>query len=175
MSVPEEPSSAVTVAEPFSIPFAHSLVLAVLGPVAIGGIIAARAGALSPIAVSPAIVFGVLCATAPALYIAIAALGDAPPFGAVVRAMGTALGAFGIALAGLVLPATFLSLSATTSETTMAACSVALAGAGGLAVWRLARELETRSLAGTIVFLVWACATLGIAARLWWHVGEVLP
>jgi hypothetical protein len=154
---------------PFPIPRRLALALAALGPVAIGGIFAAKAGALAPLAVAPAIVFGVLAATSPALYIAIAATGDAPPARRVARALGIGLGAFGIALAGLVMPAAFLSLSSISAVTTAVVTSLALAGAALLGLRRLARELGTRSAAASAIFAVWAFATLGIAGRLWWN------
>lgn len=150
-------------------PRALSLALAAAGPVAIGAILAAKAGALAPVAAAPAIVFGVVAATSPALYIALAATGDAPPLAAVARALGVALGAFGIALAGLVLPAAFLSLSSVEALTTIAACSCALGLAATLAVRRLSHELATHSLASGMVMCVWALATFGIAGRLWWN------
>ena len=160
---------------PFPIPRGLALALAAVGPVAIGGIFAARAGVAAPLAVAPAIVFGVLAATSPALYIAIAATGDAPPAGRVARALVVGLGAFGIALAGLVLPAAFLSLSSLSPVTTVAVTSLALAGAALLGLVRLSRELRTRSAAASTIFAVWAFATLGIAGRLWWDLAaEVL-
>jgi len=78
------------------------------------------------------------------------------------------LGAFGIALAGLVMPAAFLSLSSISPEATFAMTSLALAGAALLGIRRLSRELDARSSAASIIFVVWAFATLGIATRLWW-------
>ena len=161
---------------PFPIPRGLALALAAAGPVAIGGILAAKAGVATPLAAAPAIAFGVLAATSPALYIAIAATGDAPPAGRVARALMIGLGAFGIALAGLVMPAAFLSLSSISPGTTFAVTSLALAGAALLGLRRLSRELETRSTAASIIFAVWAFATLGIAGRLWWDlVQEVMP
>ena len=86
------------------------------------------------------------------------------------------LGAFGIALAGLVMPAAFLSLSSSSPVATVAVTSLALAGAALLGLRRLARELGSRSVAASTVFVVWAFATLGIAARLWGDLAaEVLP
>jgi hypothetical protein len=126
---------------------------------------------------APAIVFGVVAATGPALYIATAAAGNAPPLAAVVRAFGIALGAFGIALAGLILPAAFVAVSSVSAATTIAAASGAVAIAGTLGLRRLASELKAAgrldvtagaSLIGGIVFLVWAVATATIAGRLWW-------
>lgn len=161
---------------PFPIPRGLALALAAVGPVAVGGVFAAKAGVATPLAVAPAIVFGVLAATSPALYIAIAATGDAPPAGRVARALMIGLGAFGIALAGLVMPATFLSLSSISMATTVAVTSAALGSAAILGFRRLARELETESLAASAIFAVWALATLGIAGRLWWKLAvEVMP
>ncbi|MCX5747472.1 MAG: hypothetical protein NT062_33830 [Proteobacteria bacterium] len=143
------------------------IAFAALGPIAIGGILAVRADQLAPLFAVPAIVFGVVAATAPALYIATAATGAAPPVATVVRALVTALGAFGIALVGLVLPAAFLSLSSLSITTTVVVTSAALAGAGLLALRRLAGELGARSLGAAVVFGVWSLTTLGIAGRLW--------
>jgi len=160
---------------PFPIPRGLALALAALGPVAIGGILAAKSGVPTPLAAVPAIAFGVMAATSPALYIAIAATGDAPPVGRVARALVIGLGAFGIALAGLVMPAAFLSLSSISPVTTVAMTSLALAGAAVLGLARLSRELQTRTAAASTIFVVWAAATLGIAARLWWDLAaEVL-
>jgi len=151
------------------------LALAAAGPVAIGGILAARAELLSPLAAAPAIIFGVVAATSPALYIAIAATGDAPPLSRVARALGVALGAFGIALAGLVLPAAFISLSSVAALTTVVVCSCALGFAAMLALRRLSSELGTRTLSAGVVFVVWAITTFVIAGRLWWDLAsEVL-
>ena len=165
-----------------------ALALAALGPVAIGAIMAIRAEIASPILAVPAVVFGVVAATSPALYIATAATGTAPPLGAVVRAFGVALGAFGIALAGLLLPAAFLGLSSTDTVTTFAAASAAVGVAAFLGLRRLALELVSSekpafpgatsikpSLMSSTVFLVWSVATIGIAGRLWWDLAsEVL-
>jgi hypothetical protein len=157
---------------PLAAPRASTLALAAAGPVAIGAILAAHAGVVAPIAAAPAIVFGVVAATSPALYIAIAATGDAPPLSAVARALGLALGAFGIALAGLVLPAAFLSLTSVSALTTSIVCSCALGGAALLAMKRLADELATTTLAASVVMFVWSAATLGIAGRLWWNLAS---
>jgi len=148
--------------------------LAAAGPVAIGGILAARVHDPRPMIAAPAIVFGVVAVTAPALYIATAATGHAPPLAAMVRAFGVALGAFGIALAGLILPAAFAALSSVSPGTAIAASTAAIAGAGLLGLRRLASELAARRpgaarpLAGGAVFLIWAASVGAIAGRLWW-------
>ncbi len=154
------------------------LLLAATTPVAIGGLVALHATSVSPLVAVPAIVFGVTAATSPALYIATAATGAAPPLAAMVRAFGVALGAFGIALAGLLLPVAFLSLSAVAGSTSFVLASAALAGAGVLGLWRLRSEIDAArplSSAAEILFAIWACATAGIAARMWWGLArEVL-
>ncbi|MBL0217691.1 MAG: hypothetical protein IPQ07_27920 [Myxococcales bacterium] len=151
---------------------ASALALAAIGPVAIGAILAVHGSSPTPLVAVPAVVFGVVAATAPALYIATATAGTAPSLGAVVRAFGIALGAFGVALAGLLLPAAFLSLSSVSPSTTFVVATCALGGAGLLALRRLARELDPKamrpSLTSGVVFLVWSAATVGIAGRLWW-------
>jgi len=160
---------------PFPVPRGLAVALAAAGPVALGGVLAARAGDPTPLAAVPAIVFGVVAATSPALYIAIAAAGDAPPLARVARAFVIALGAFGLALAGLVLPAAFLSLSSLSPATTVVAVSAALGGAALLGMRRLAAELATTTLASLILIAVWGAATLGIAGRLWYDLsGTVL-
>jgi len=145
----------------------NGLALAAAGPIAIGGVMAARAGDLSPLATTPCIVFGVAAATAPALYIAIATTKQSASLSRVARSFGAALGAFGIVLAGLVLPALFLSLTSVSPMTTVVVCSCTLAAAGVLAMVRLAIELAPKTFAGGLVYVMWAVATLGIAARLW--------
>lgn len=157
---------------PSAPPRASLLALAALGPVAIGGILAVRGDSLTPLLAVPAVVFGVVAATSPALYIATAATGTAPPLAAVIRAFAIALAAFGIALAGLLLPTAFLALSSAAPTTTFIVATAALGGAALLALRRLAHELApahaTASLTASAVFLVWSAATLGIAGRLWW-------
>jgi hypothetical protein len=146
---------------------ATGLAFAALGPIAIGAIVAARAEAITPLLSAPAMLFGVTAATAPALYIALAATGDAPSIARVVRAFGIAFAAFGVALAGLILPAAFLAASSTEPMTTYVVTTAALGVAGALSLQRLSRELVTNSTVATIVFFVWAASTAGIAGRLW--------
>src|SRR4051812_45407240 len=129
----------------FPVPRGLAIALAALGPIAIGGIVAARAHDPRAVVVAPAIVFGVVAATGPALYIATAAAGDAPPLIGVVRAFAVAFGAFGVALAGLILPTAFLALSAVAPATTFAAATAALGAAGYLGMRRLADELRDRA------------------------------
>jgi hypothetical protein len=152
--------------------------LALLGPVAVGGILAVQSGDPSPLAIVPAITFGVAGVTSPALYIATTATGSATPLAQVGRALVAALGAFGLALGGVLLPAAFLAWSSRAPITTSVVTSGALAIAAVFAVRRLASELDrgkTRTTARLVVFACWSIATLGIAGRLWWTlVGEVM-
>src|SRR5215813_14048582 len=122
---------------PLTVSRGAPLALAALGPVAIGGIVATRAHDPSPMIAAPAIVFGVVAVTAPALYIATAAAGQAPPLAQVMRAFGVALGAFGIALAGLILPAAFAALSSVSPGTAATVATAAIAAAGLLGLRRL--------------------------------------
>jgi hypothetical protein len=157
-------------------PRGAALLLAALGPVAVGAILAVRGGTPTPLIAVPAVVFGVVGATSPALYIASAATGAAPSLGAVVRAFGVALAAFGIALAGLLLPAAFLALSSVARDTAVVVATAAVGAAALLGLRRLATELATDSIRPSIgassVFVIWACATLGIAGRLWWDLAR---
>jgi hypothetical protein len=154
------------------------IALALLGPVAVGAILAVYAGDPQPLLLVPAITFGVAGVTSPALYIATTATGSGLPLVQVGRALVAALGAFGLALGGLLLPAAFLAWSSRAPSTTIVVTSGALAIAAILAVRRLARELDggrALTLSRLAVFACWSIATLGIAGRLWWSlVGEVM-
>lgn len=163
---------SMAVEAPFPVPRGLTLALAAAAPIALGALFAAQVGAPAPLAATPAIAFGVVAVTGPALYIATAATGDAPPLARVVRAFLVAFGAFGIALAGFVLPAAFLSLSSVSPRTTAVVGSAALLGAGLLGLLRLGRELRLATLTASVVFVVWAAATVGIAGRLWWDLVE---
>ena len=167
---------SVATQAPFPVSRGLAIALAAAGPVAVGGILAVRAHDASPMVAAPAIVFGVVAATGPALYIATAAAGNAPPLAAVIRAFGVALGAFGLALAGLILPAAFLSLSSVSAATTLVATSGTVAIAGYLGLRRLATELKAQSpdagsrpsRVGGTVCLVWAVAPVALAGRRGW-------
>lgn len=152
---------------PAALPAPLGLALAAVAPVAIGGILVLKSATPSPLVGAPAIALGVAAATSPALYIALAALGDAPPLRTVARSLVAALAAFGIALCGLVLPAAFLALSSLSPITALAVVSAALGGAAVLGLWRLAIELAPESGGGKLVLAAWSLATLGIAGRMW--------
>jgi hypothetical protein len=160
---------------PRSLGGAVNAVVIAVAPLATGAVVAARTDDPSPLLAVPAIVLGVLAATGPGLYIASAAVGSAPPLGGMVRAFGAALVAFGMALAGLVLPVAFVGLSASEPTTALVAATLAVATAAACALRRLARELAPATGTARIVYAGWAIATLGIAARLWWDLAaEVL-
>ena len=129
---------SVAIRAPFPVSRGAAIAMAALGPVAIGGILATRAHDPSPMFAAPAIVFGVIAATAPALYIATAAAGQAPPLAVVVRAFGIALGAFGIALAGLILPAAFASLSSLARGAVFLVWAASVVAIAGRLWWDLA-------------------------------------
>jgi len=159
---------------PLPLPRAAAIGIAVAAPAAIGAILMSLSHEPSPMLAAPAIVFGVVAATSPALYIASAAAAGshaAPSLSAMMRAFGVALGAFGIALAGLVLPTAFLALSSLSRDTTLVVTTAAIIGAAIIGQRRLAAELVgagmPRTAGTTLVFLGWSVATLGIAARLW--------
>jgi hypothetical protein len=167
---------------PLPLSQAATIALAVAAPAAIGAILMTLAHEPSPVLVVPAITYGVLAATSPALYIGTAAAAGAraaPSLIAMVRAIGTALGAFGVALAGLVLPTAFLAVSSVSATTTIAVTTATVLAAGMIAQRRLAAELTAvgmpRTLGTALVFFGWSAATLGIAGRLWFElVHEVL-
>jgi hypothetical protein len=165
---------SVAIDTPSPLPRGFGLAAAALAPAAIGGILATQFAAVTPVAVTPAIVLGVIAATSPALYIALAATGEAPRVPAVARAIAIALAAFGIALGGFVLPATFISFTSISNVTSVVIATVALGGAAVLGMRRLARELVLESLSAWVVFAVWSIATLGIAGRLWWDLAREL-
>jgi hypothetical protein len=168
-------SASLVHSVPLAVPRALPLLLAAVGPVAIGGLLALPGSSVSPLFAVPAVVFGVTAATSPALYIASAATGSAPPLSAVVRAFGVAIGAFGIALAGLLLPVAFLALSSVSGTTTLVVTSAAIGGAGFIGFRRLAHELRSvraASFAGEVVFVIWSLATCGIAGRMWWDLAK---
>jgi hypothetical protein len=156
---------------PLPLPRGLALSLATAAPAAIGALLLTIARDPAPIAVVPAIAVGVVAATSPALYIlrtATAGGGPAPTLAATLRALTVALGAFGVALAGLLLPTAFLALTSRSAPTTLAVTTAALLAAALLGLRRLHAELTTPARhGGTVVFLVWAGATLGIAGRLW--------
>jgi hypothetical protein len=149
------------------IPIHAGLAFAGLAPLAAGAILFARTGQVGPVLVTPAVALGIAAITSPALYIALAATGDAPPLSVVARALAMALAAFGITLAGLLLPAAFLSLSSVSHATSVFVMTGALGTAALIGLVRLGSELGLRGLGARGVLVLWAVSTVGVAGRLW--------
>jgi hypothetical protein len=148
-------------------PGAPILALGVLGPAAVGAILALRVADPTPIIAAPAITLGAIAATTPALYIALAVSGEPRTVARAVVALAVALAAFGVALAGVVLPSAFLVASSLGTKPALLLTSAALAGAAFLALRRLGMELELRRTGARAVFWIWGAASLAIAGRLW--------
>lgn len=145
-----------------------SIFAAAAGPLAVGGVLALRLQNLAPLVAVPAVVFAVAALTLPALYIATAAFGAAPPIRRVMQAVGTALCSLGLVYAGLVLPLLFLGVSS--SEKTAFALGAVTVGVGAVVGLR---RLESALHEGTLpvtgrggLFWTWALITLVIGARL---------
>jgi hypothetical protein len=151
----------------------HQAIAAVAGPLAVGAILAARVGAVAPLLALPLVVLGVAAVTTPALYIATAATGAAPPARAMASAVGGALGATGIGLLGLVAPLLFLVATTTTIGGGVALVSLAIAGATVVGLVALhgalfgARAAAGRSWLQELLFAGWAVVALIIAGRLY--------
>jgi hypothetical protein len=141
---------------------------AAAGPVAIGGVLAARLGDPSPLLTVPAVVFAVAAMTLPALYIATAVVGAAPPVSRVIRAVGRGLSAVGLVYLGLALPLLFLGVSST-EETAMVLAAAAVATGALIGLRALHTALFEGELPVTgrgMLFLTWAAIVLVIGARL---------
>ena len=152
-----------------------AVAIAAAGPTAIGAIAAVRVGDAAPALAIPAVVLGVAAATLPALYIATAVTGAAPPLDRVARAVGRALVALGLVALGLAAPLLFLTTTTTEPSTAFALTSVALVTALAIGLRVLHRELwgpGARGLGRDATFLVWAAAAMIIGARLY---GELAP
>jgi hypothetical protein len=153
---------------------AHHAAAALVGPLAIGAILAVRIGAVAPLVALPLVILGVTAVTTPALYIATAATGAAPPARAMASAVGQALGATGIAMLGLVAPLGFLIATTTTMDGGVALTSLAIGGATLVGLVALHGLLFAPVAAGAsrpwlqeALFAVWAAVALIIAARLY--------
>jgi hypothetical protein len=152
----------------------HLAAAAVAGPLAVGGILAARVGAVAPLLALPLIMLGVAAVTTPALYIATAATGAAPSARAMAAAVGGALGATGIGLLGLVAPLVFLVATTTTVGSGVALVSLAIAGATMIGLIALHGTLfppvaigASRPWLQQLLFVGWAVVAMIIAARLY--------
>lgn len=154
-------------------PLAPSVAVAIAtgGPMGLGAIAALRLGELAPIAAAPLVVFGVAAATLPALYIAAALTGAAPPLEQVARAVGRALVALGLVALGLAGPLWFLTTTTTEPGTAFALTSIGLLTALAIGLRVLRRELwgvaGSPGLGRDVMFTAWAAAAAIIGARLY--------
>jgi hypothetical protein len=147
-----------------------SVAIAAAGPTALGAIISLRLANPAPAIAIPAVVLGVAAATLPALYIATAVTGAAPPLDHVARAVGRALFALGLAALGLAAPLLFLTTTTTDAGAAYGLTSVALVTALAIGLRVLHRELwgpGLRTIALDLTFLAWAVSALIIGARLY--------
>ena len=168
---------SVATQAPFPVPRGLAIALAALGPVAVGGILAARAHDASPMLAAPAIVFGVVAATGPALYIATrrrrqraAARGRDPRVrhrARCVRHRARRADPAGGVRRGVVDLGGDDDRGGDVRDRGRGVPRAAPArrrAQGG----RHQRGAARASLVGGIVFLTWAVATAAIAGRLWW-------
>jgi hypothetical protein len=145
-----------------------SIAAAAAGPLGVGGVLALRLGDLAPMIAVPAVVFAVAALTLPALYIATAAFGAAPPIAQVMRAVGKALCSLGLVYAGVALPLLFLGVSSS-ERTAFALGAVTVAVGAGIGLRRLYTALYEGAFPVTgrgKLFWTWAAITLVIGARL---------
>jgi hypothetical protein len=164
---------SVALEAPFPVPRSLATAMAALGPVAVGGILAARAGDASPMLAAPAIVFGVVAATGPALYIAMAAataaIAGAGYLG--LRRLAAELrppGRTGASAGPSVGASTGPCAGASTGPSAGASAGPSAGVSVGPSAGPSAEVSIGPSLLGGIVFLTWAVATAAIAGRLWW-------
>jgi hypothetical protein len=141
------------------------------GPIAIGAIAGMQSG---PFAVAhdavaaPAIVLGVTALMIPALYIATAFAGIAPPARGFTAGVGEGLRACGVALLGLVAPAAFLAATARSAE------AAAALGAGSLVAAVLVglralyiRLFDRGEVVHRMIFAAWSGLALLLGALFW--------
>lgn len=150
-----------------------SVASAAAGPLAVGAVLTLRLHDLAPLVAVPAVVFAVAALTLPALYIAAAVAGAAPPIGEVVRAVGRALHALGLVHLGLVMPLAFL-VASSGPETAFALGAIAVATGATIAlkVLRAALFDAGAPVGGMVVlFWSWAAVALVIGGRLF---GELM-
>lgn len=145
------------------------LALAAAGALVPALILAATGSGPLVLASVPAVTFGIPALTAPALYVGITLVGEAPPLTAVARAIGRALVALAIVQLGLAVPAGFLVATASPA-TAHAIVAFAVALASAVAVLRLLDELTPPAapppdLGRRAVEWAWLLATVAIVAR----------
>lgn len=145
---------------------------AAAGPLAVGAVLAACLNDAAPFIAVPAVVFAVAALTLPALYIATAVCGAAPPIGRVMRAVGRALCSLGLVNAGLAAPLLFLGASAG-ERTAFALGALTVAVSAVVALKVLYAELYEGVfpvVGRGLLFWTWAVIALVIGARLF---GEI--
>jgi hypothetical protein len=150
-----------------------ALAFAAAGPVAVGGVLAARLQDPVPLIAVPAVVFAVAALTLPALYIATAVCGAAPPMGRVMRAVGRALCSLGLVNAGFALPLLFLGVSSSAGTAfVLGAVTVAASALIALKVLYAGLYEGAFPVVGRgALFWTWAAVVLVIGARLF---GELM-
>ena len=151
---------------------ATSLLVAVGGPLVLGATLGVPFGVrkiLTDSVLLPGLVIGLTLMMAPALYIGMSLVGAAPPASRVGTAVGRALRAGGIVMAGL-SPATAFLLSTTLSHAFVYVFGVLAVGGATLAALRaLWGELVTepdKRLRAIPVFGIWSAVSLGLGLHL---------
>ena len=149
-----------------------SVASAVAGPLAVGAVLTLRLHDPAPLVAVPAVVGAVAALTLPALYIAAAVVGVAPPIAEVVRAVGRALHALGLVQLGLVLPLAFLVASSGPGTAfVLGAVAVTTGAAIALKVLREALFVGGPIDGRAVLFWSWAAVALVIGGRLF---GELM-
>jgi len=145
-----------------------SVACAAAGPLAVGAVLALRLHDPAPFIAVPAVVFAVAALTLPALYIATAVVGAAPPVGKVMRAVGRALCSLGLVMAGFAMPLLFLGASAGEGTAfALGAVTVAVSAVIALRVLHAALYEGAFPVTGRgLLFWTWAVIALVIGARL---------
>lgn len=147
---------------------------ALAGPALVGACIGAGAGvgaALFYAAALPLVAVGTFALTGPALYIASAFVGSAPPAHEVARGVQGSLRDAGLALVGLSPALLFLSVTTSGARAALS-LGVLVFGVGGFVGLRrvLARVFPNNALAMIPVFVPWAVVTAGIGLHLTFRV-----
>jgi hypothetical protein len=141
------------------------------GPIAIGAIAGMHTGpfAIAHDAVAaPAIVFGVTALMIPALYIATAFAGIAPPARGFTAGVGEGLRACGVALLGLAAPAAFLAATAGSAEAAAVLGAAALVAAALVGLRALYVRLFGRGeIVHRMIFAAWSGMALLLGALFW--------
>jgi hypothetical protein len=141
------------------------------GPVAIGAIAGMQTGpfAIAHDAVAaPAIVLGVTALMIPALYIATAFAGIAPPARGFASGVGDGLRACGVALFGLAAPAAFLAATTGSAEAAAALSAASLVAAVLVGLRALyIRLFGSGEIVHRMIFAAWSAMALLLGALFW--------